>query len=303
MLAAGMFSALASHTAPALADGQVLFADENLAIAVRRNLGLADDAPVTRSQAESLKELSARRGIHPGPDDRIESLEPDPAGGREGIEALVNLEKLDLRGNRVEDRTSSLSELTRLRELNLRGNRVTRIRPVAGLTRLESLNLRDNQLDESSDIPRNLGKLKLLTRLNLGENPGIPLDHYRVLEKFPLLEELGLRENGITSIEGVTSPVWHPLMADLDLSGNSITSIVPLEKYRKLVTRLLLDGNPIDCYCPVASYYYRIEESDFELDPPVIEFSRSGGFYHNSFNLTLKAVNSHGQQVYQGNSN
>jgi internalin A len=90
-------------------------------------------------------------------------------GGLANLQALTNLEQLDLDGNLLARFPSELCQLTNLRELDLSGNRLTELPAELGqLTSLEKLNLRGNRLAE---LPTELGQLTDLQELDLGGNP------------------------------------------------------------------------------------------------------------------------------------
>ena len=92
----------------------VIIGDAALKQAVRKQLGLAEEAEVTCGEIAKLRELSAR-------DAGIASLR--------GLERATELERLDCGRNRISD-LSPLSELKRLSELRVERNLVADLAPL-----------------------------------------------------------------------------------------------------------------------------------------------------------------------------
>jgi internalin A len=77
--------------------------------------------------------------------DTVEITDISPLSG------LINLETLDLRGNRITD-ISPLSGLANLRYLDLSNNRIKDISPLSGLKNLRDLYLFDNRITDKSSL-------------------------------------------------------------------------------------------------------------------------------------------------------
>ena len=88
----------------------------------------------------------------------VQALVELDASGRDisdlgGLEALVNLTRLNLRLNQI-DEVSALAELTSLRSLDLYGNRIADVSPLANLTGLTHLDLGENPVTDFSPLAR-----------------------------------------------------------------------------------------------------------------------------------------------------
>lgn len=86
----------------------------------------------------------------------------------ENIDALVNLEDLDLSFNEIK-MIENLEELSKLKVLSLYSNQITNIRNLHYLTQLTVLSIGRNNIDDKEQI-LHLRKLKNLRSLNLSEN-------------------------------------------------------------------------------------------------------------------------------------
>jgi hypothetical protein len=122
------------------AEGPLVFADPNLEAAVRDAVGIPED-PLYPDDVTGLLELAA-------PLSEINDLG--------GIEALSDLQSLDLHGNCVSD-LSPLAGLTDLVSLNLHDNDITDISDLAGLDQLDYLWLGRNTIADLSPLAANLG--------------------------------------------------------------------------------------------------------------------------------------------------
>ncbi len=165
---------------------EVEIADVNVAAALRQELGLSPEEPITCDLAEGLTELRAEG-------QQISSLD--------GLAAFVNLQNLGLEDNQISD-ISSLAELINLQILTLDNNQISDISPLAGLTNLQILNLQTNQI---SDISSLAGLTNLLV-LNLNSNRIGDIAPVAGLTNLNFLE---LRFNQISDIA--------PLVANMEL--------------------------------------------------------------------------------------
>ena len=174
-------------TVTTLDNDPVVFADENLASAIKIAIDDQDDV------------------IYPSELEVIKSLDLTGLGivDLDGIEHLINLEALNLEDNQVSD-VSPLAELEHLSWLSLRNNHITDLSAIQfGLLKalpLKHLSLRHNVVD-------------------LENEEEIRLSDISVLEDFTSLESLELRDLQITDISPLSNLVRLEV---LDISQNPI---------------------------------------------------------------------------------
>ena len=243
---------IVAYVVLALTTAAAQFADPALEAAVREAAG-RERGTLSTAELERITRLDA-------PQRGIESLD--------GIERLANLERLNLRANRVADLTP-LAALPRLQQLELRNNNITDLRavnlnalaaltqltylglrhnrgpahpespddherisdisPLAQLTRLERLDLRDNHI---SDIEP-LAALQRLRRLDLRDNR-LQVDDLSALGGLLQLQQLNLRNSGVSSLSGIEA---LRNLVHLNLHSNpQIESIAPLVGLPRLQT-------------------------------------------------------------------
>ncbi|TVR01204.1 MAG: hypothetical protein EA403_10740, partial [Spirochaetaceae bacterium] len=215
------------------------------------------------------------------------------------LSALPGLERLDLRGNGVQN-LEPLRALTRLHTLDLRDNRVDTIAPLEALTALQSLNLRGNAVHDITT----LAALPQLTYLNLHSNPGIsslaPLTGLTDLETLILrnvpvgnqldslsaltgLSRLNLRNTGFTDYPALSA--FMAAGALQDSPGNGIRAEVDVRDNPP-------HGQP-SVVRQLAPYWrnvaYRRPATLPEAPVPAPRFSHAGGFFTQPFALTLSA--------------
>ncbi len=150
----------------------------------------------------------------------------------EGLDRLVNLKWLFLDGNQIA-RIEGLHRLVNLKWLFLDGNQIARIEGLDRLVRLERLELHTNQISriEGLDLLVNLEWLNL----------GVKIAKIEGLDRLVNLKHLGLSGNRITRIEGLDRLVkleW------LNLMENHIAKIEGLDLLVNL-KQLYLDKNQI----------------------------------------------------------
>ena len=203
---------------------EVIFPDKHLEAAVRKNLA-KPGGPITREALKALGELAV---VGKG----IENIE--------GLEAAVNLTRLDLSYNQIGD-ISPLASLTYLTQLDLRSNAISDISPLVSLARLTRLDLWNNQISDITPI-----KLRMnLTRLDLGNNQ---ISDITPLASLIYLKELWLGNNQISDITPLTS---RTKLTNLDLGNNQIIDASPLASLVKL-KELDLGNNQICDVTPLA---------------------------------------------------
>ena len=131
----------------------VAIPDTNLAAALRTQLGLEEDDPISPGDMEGLTTFD-------GSNQRIEDLT--------GLETATGLTSLTLSNNAIVD-LEPLEDLTSLTDLNLSRNQIVDVSPLEALTSLTFLNLQNNQIIDVAP----LAELTNLTSLRLRGNDNI----------------------------------------------------------------------------------------------------------------------------------
>jgi hypothetical protein len=161
----------------------------------------------------------------------------------EGLEALGNLQSLDLSTNKI-SKIEGLVALGNLRELNLMSNEITKIEGLESLGNLQELFLAENQITKIEGLEA------------LGNLQGLILDFNQVaklegLHALGNLRQLSLNNNQITKLEGLDAlgNLQVLSLANVQLLGiddhyNHITKLEGLGALSNLET-LLIHGNPI----------------------------------------------------------
>lgn len=222
-----------------------VFADANLALAVRAALLVAGQEPLSEAQLLGLVELDVRgRGI----------------SSLAGLERCANLRELTLWDNRVSD-LAPLAGLRDLVYLDLDQNLISDLTPLAGLARLEVLYLSFNAVrdvtplgnlaslrtlgifgNEISDVGP-LATLVGLRQLDIGWNAVVdiapllalvdlewldassnPIDAPGMLAALPKLTALRLRSIGLRDLDPLATLAGRNLCL-LDLSSNAIAQV------------------------------------------------------------------------------
>ena len=230
----------------------VPISDANLAAAIRRELELAPDSPITQ-----LDMLKLRRIFWKDPGHQITDLI--------GLEHAINLSSLSLYGNQIKDITP-LSQLTKLDNLRLTDSQIKDITPLSQLTKLNELWLSGNQIEDITPLLKlansNLRELRLadnqikditplsqltkLIALNLSDNQQIrDLTPLKVLTNLRRLEVSNNPISDITPLAGLTN------LSGLYLTGNQISDITPLAGLTNL-HYLWLYSNQINDVHPLA---------------------------------------------------
>lgn len=154
----------------------------NLALAIRAELGLVFDTPLTTAHLAALDDLDAN-AYH--------------VADLTGMEYAVNLRVFYADDGQVAD-LSPLAGLSSLTTLVLSYNLITDLSPLAGLARLESLTVYENQIVDVSP----LSGMDRLQYLSLNSN--------RIQDPSPLaglegLESLTLYDNHVTTLASFTA--------------------------------------------------------------------------------------------------
>ena len=211
--------------------------DENLAAAVREELGLAPQASITQQAIQRLMaliipngQITDLTGLEHATglvrlslwDNQIEDVSP--------LAGLIQLQQLHIQANRIVDITP-LAGLKELRQLHLWGNQIRDISVLAGLTKLESLWLKGNPIQDMSP---------LRTLLELNPNLDIDIDSALISESEetePLADSEPSSEDQPESEETPTSTVEfesiavsHDSIREDATQETTITLTVTLDK-------------------------------------------------------------------------
>ena len=253
----------------------VALEDANLAAAIRENLSVPADTPLTTDLLQQLTTLDAySQGIT----------------NLAGLEQATNLTTLDLGANQMTDITA-LTDLTQLEELYLDENQITDVSPLSGLSNLRLLRLAGNPIADTSplatliaenpdldidiSVPPAAGNddpadtqppvtlpdppdaspaptpvtfadanLEGAVRAALGLAPEEGLTSAALLD----LLTLDVYDHGIVSLAGLEDATN---LVALDLGENEIVDVSPLSGLTQLVV-LYLDGNQIVDVSPLS---------------------------------------------------
>lgn len=258
--------------------------DAVLAAAMRRSLGLSEDAALTThdlvgvrtlaveatrpldltglAQCRDLRRLSISGGdiadlsfvrSFPGlidleiRDAHVESLAP--------LAGLSSLESIDLSGNRISD-VRALSTIPNLYDVDLSRNQVSDISPLVGLAKMKLLRLRSNAISDVSP----LSQMTKLWYLDLGGN--------RIANLLPLV---GLPKLNVLLVDGnrisdVSALAQLPTLEEINLAWNVVTDVAPLARLEwlgdytmyapgeRVAVTLDLSGNAIDDPTPLLGF-------------------------------------------------
>ena len=249
--------------------------DQNLRSAIRQELSLSDNQPLTQARMRSLTNLSAdRRGIkdltglehatnltflHVGYNE-IHNLQP--------LKGLTRLNRLYIFGNRGITNIEPLRNLSALAAFNGGGCRITNLDPIRKLTALTSV-----AIHYQGEL-KNIEPLANLTQLRNLRADGNQIADIRPLANLIQLRELRLNRNRIVDV-------------------NPLANLVNLERLW-IENNLIVDHSPIDtldlvelthdecCEEPMLSIQERLQNRTF---PSV--FSAWGGIGWSSV-LNLK---------------
>ena len=252
--------------------------DANLAAQLRKALGLAPTALITKQALAQLTTLDAALDQKDEFDFPISDLtglehatqleELRLSQHREirdisPLVGLTQLKKLTLGSNAIRD-ISPLAGLMQLRELHLGGNQIRDISPLAGLTELWNLALYRNQISDISPLT----DLTQLKTLYLAENQISDISPLANLTQLRDLGFLGLGDNQISDISPLSGLIQ---LEALDLVNNRILDVTSLAGLVNL-KKLALAGNPVRDASPLAKLT-KLVEVDIEIPSQV----RAGG--------------------------
>jgi internalin A len=199
--------------------------DAALAAAIREQLGLAADTPLTGAHLLALTSLNGNnKGI----------------ADLTGLEHALNLSGLYLANDTVTDLTP-LAGLTGLITLGLYNNPITDLTPLAGLVNMVELYLQSNQV---TDVAPLSGMTALLV-LDLGDNQVADVSPLSGMTALAVLYLFGNQIVDVAPLAGLTS------LTTLSLYDNQIVDVAPLAGLTGLVT-LQLHVNQIVDLAPLA---------------------------------------------------
>ena len=191
------------HMLQELVSVEVEIPDPNLERAIREELALTDETPLSQADMLQLNRLEAR-------DSQIKHLT--------GLEHATNLTGITLPDNEISDLTP-LARLMRLEYLWFWGNPISDLFPLMNLTALKRIDLARCQISDISP----LANLTQLTSINLRYNH---IEDISALTNLNQLTELRLNSNRIVDV----SPLVNlTLLERLEIHNNSITDHSPLE--------------------------------------------------------------------------
>lgn len=228
-------------------DEELTFADPALEKAIREEMRLTEDEPITRGAALEIEALNLGGGGKED-DEKITDLT--------GLSAFSNVKELDLRTNGI-TRIDELSGLKKLEELVLESNHIRDLTPLAELEDLRKLEAAKNDIYDFSPI---MG-LRNLEVLDLIENH---IDSIKGIGKMAKINELHLGHNSIEDISPVTElrDLTHlsfgynkvediscleelPMLHVLTMSYNQIHNLGPIADMPEL-DHLEVRNNPLD---------------------------------------------------------
>ena len=198
--------------------------DPNLERAIREELGLSSELPITQQEMLRLTSFAAEVT-------QVEDLT--------GLEYARNLKHLYLRNNPIKDLTP-IANLTQLELLHLAGVPITDLSPIEDLTELRELHLSHCGIIEITP----LANLTRLNFLHLGINQIVDISP---LSNVTMLETLWLQHNRIVDI----SPLANlTTLQELRIDNNQIVDVSPLANLTRL-TDLTIASNAIIDFRPL----------------------------------------------------
>jgi len=159
--------------------------------------------------SNDLKEIKFLDSQYLNPSRKIDELD--------GIEYLVNLEKLIIENNTISD-LSALKEMSNLRELHFSFNKVNDLTPLEDLQSLERLSFVNNYVDDISALK----KLANLIFLNFADNN---VQDVKPLAELVNLEYLNINNNKVKSIDGLEN--LNKILS-LNFNNNIVRDVSPL---------------------------------------------------------------------------
>ena len=155
--------------------------------------------------------------------------------------SLPQLQQLNLSGNRLVELPVSLGDLTMLEMLDVSKNALKGLPDLTRMRALRFVNASENQL---TTVPRCPVQGKL-DRLYLGENNIHRLDMSNLQPSAATLSEMLLQGNSLESCPDEINCMVS--LKVLDISNNNLTNLPPSLGYMTILSKVLVEGNPIRC--------------------------------------------------------
>ena len=210
---------------PDVSAQEVDIPDPNLERAIRENLALPDEVPITQPLMHQLIKLDASRK-------KIETII--------GLEHATHLTELLLPANQIRDITP-LAGLIKLQLLSLIANPIDNISPLSNLTQLKYLYLGSVTISDLSPLS-NLTQLMVLNLAYCRQIRDIT-----PLSNLTQLNRLEISRNQITDITPLANLT---ALETLTIEDNRITDITPLANLTAL-KKLWIEGNQIVDFSPL----------------------------------------------------
>lgn len=223
----GNYSTGSSDSCTPRVGAPIVFADENLEIFIRAELGIPSE-DITDLNMLTLVELNARA-------EEIADLQ--------GIQYCLNLEILLLGNNQLgnDSNVQLIALLTKLRQLDLGQNELTIIPNFSALIMLEDFDLVGTAITS-------LGPLSAVTSLMDLAIGVCPVSDLSPLESLTNLVELTLIQTDITSLSSLENLVN---LESLQITNNSISDLSPLSNLANL-TSLTIQSTDISDLSPLS---------------------------------------------------
>ena len=242
------------HKLQELASGDVEIPDPNLERAIREEMGLPSETPLTQLVMSRLTELNAKEsqiadltGLEHATYLKRLVLSTNEIQDTTPLARLINLDSLTLGGNPITD-LSPLSHLTQLTYLKLASIPIKDLTPLSNLTQLKNLHLGNCQITSITPLSN-------LTQLNWLILPSNQIVDISPLANLIRLEELRLNYNRIVDV----SPLANlTALKKLQIQNNQIFDFTPLQGLP--LTEFIYDEV---CLIPDPPIQDRIESRNF----------------------------------------
>ena len=246
-------------------------ADPLIAEAVRKNLGLAENAAITRDHLDQVTGIYiVADSACANPESFYEAIsqwysEGRPARGTmtnlADLAAMPNLEQVCVAAQQLED-ISGLSGLRNLNKVEFKHNHIQDIFPLAGMDHLSSVGLNDNPVRDLSPLlecpslafldlcdvrnynPEIIGRMGNFDYLDISN----PTESYRYLGQKSVLA-LAVTWTGLNSLEDLSGLTR---LQDLDISHTNVSDLSPISCHSGL-RNLKMSAVPVKDLSPLLS--------------------------------------------------
>lgn len=228
-------------------DDILTFPDPALEKAIRRELNMEDEEPITSDRALEVESLVLTGGGMEK-DDKITDIT--------GLAAFENLTELNLQSNQITN-IEELSSLKKLRKLKVESNKIQDLSPLGGLSELRKLEAAHNNVSDLEPI-FSLRKLEVLDVINnnistiQGIGGLIKLNTLRIgrnnitdISPVAELQDLTDLSFGYNQVEDISCLYALPMLHVLTMNYNRIRDIGPVAEMKEL-NWLEVTGNPIE---------------------------------------------------------